>query len=160
MSKSNFDVNTFYRAELTSLRLCDDWVGMGIDIPVFIQRLAVVMTAVGVKISLINRVISSHFDVKMSARLRCDQSQSPMNLTRNLKWSIVSPATAAEPFERGRSELHRTPQITTNTTDRTDANHRSHRSLGNGTDPSRFCKYCPALPENHSHVPLASLGTH
>ena len=66
----------------------------------------------------------------------------------------------------GRSELHRTPQITTDTTDHTDPNHRSHRSLGNGTDPSKFIKYGsksikygPGLPENHSDVPLASLGT-
>ena len=66
----------------------------------------------------------------------------------------------------GRSELHRSPQITTDTTDHTDPNHRSHRSLGNGTDPSKFIKYGsksikygPGLPDNHSDVPMASLGT-
>ena len=59
----------------------------------------------------------------------------------------------------GRSELHRSPQIFTDTTDHTDPKHRSHRSLGNGTDPSKFLKYAPGLPDNHFDVPLASLGT-
>ena len=64
---------------------------------------------------------------------------------------------------KGRSELHRSPQITTDTTDHTDPKHRSHRSLGNGTDPSKFFKYGSKsikygleLPDNHSEVPMAS----
>ena len=66
-------------------------------------------------------------------------------------------------FFAGRSELHRSPQITTDTTDHTDPKHRSHRSLGNGTDPSKFFKYGSksikyglGLPDNHSEVPMAS----
>ena len=64
---------------------------------------------------------------------------------------------------QGRSELHRSPQITTDTTDHTDPKHRSHRSLGNGTDASKFFKYGSKsikygleLPDNHSEVPMAS----
>ena len=67
--------------------------------------------------------------------------------------------STCRPEFTGRSELHRSPQIGTDTTDHTDPNHRYHRSFGNGTDPSKFFKSAPGLPENHSYVPLASLGT-